>query len=213
MASGCVGCENGTTSFRAPCGARYCSRECQVRHWPAHKLLCDHHWEGLYTKERMCLEAAEVQEIRALHQQYTPGLFLSDECMNCLQRVVGRRFKCLCRGAMYCGRTCQKEHWSVHRPVCLARLPAPVVAWPSRRFLWNDSKARQEGRAVCLLSQTCRPSIPACPVDMVRLFYNTVNLEGDSVVKMADAGSNPGDLSRNLKKKYLHSPGSFFSPL
>lgn len=36
----CINCGNPTNSTCRKCTTRYCSRECQVAHWPIHKTMC-----------------------------------------------------------------------------------------------------------------------------------------------------------------------------
>ena len=88
----CVVC--GTTKNVKRCGgcksANYCSKQCQVQHWPNHSDICKATIVQKSPTVRCCL-CGSPEELKG----------------------CGR-----CKSVSYCSRNCQKEHWSQHAEIC-----------------------------------------------------------------------------------------------
>lgn len=80
---------------------RYCSKECQTKHWAVHKKTCFS--IGHATPE---LPAAPCQPSK-------------EKCSKC-GKESDKLKKCPCHGAAYCDVSCQKLDWPNHKAVCTA---------------------------------------------------------------------------------------------
>ena len=70
---------------------KYCSKECQKKHWSEHKMVC---------------------------KQQSEVLNESTACSYC-SKVSSSLKKCtLCHAAQYCDKECQTKHWKIHKLQC-----------------------------------------------------------------------------------------------
>jgi len=69
-----------------------------------------------------------------------------------------------CRGAVYCGRACQRAHWRSHRPACRVRAAATAAAAEDakREAMWHgmSSTAAERVEMAKLLSATDAAGAP-----------------------------------------------------
>jgi hypothetical protein len=80
--------------FLCPCNkAKYCSQDCQHRHWDVHQPDCPYG-----------LDFVETQV-----------------CSACLSTGPGH-FSCSCGTTFYCNTGCQNRHWKEHQHVCKSRI-------------------------------------------------------------------------------------------
>ncbi|GFH52343.1 hypothetical protein CTEN210_08819 [Chaetoceros tenuissimus] len=101
----------------------FCNRDCQVKHWKAHKALCgksaivvDLTAGNMFTNENLepSLKAS-YKENRKCEKDYAI-------CTNCnkTRGDLGRKLrvcsKCECE--KYCSRECQVAHWPIHKKNC-----------------------------------------------------------------------------------------------
>lgn len=91
-------CENCSvecpTLLLCPCGkVKYCSQECQHRHWSSHQDDCQYGLDGVETQV----------------------------CSACLSTRSGH-LSCSCGTTFYCGVTCQNRHWKEHQHICQSRI-------------------------------------------------------------------------------------------
>jgi tetratricopeptide (TPR) repeat protein len=92
--------------------SRYCSKECQSKHWPLHKIPCKEsktkkqELEAAKEKEkkREEKEAAEIRAVRNPPCAFCGGVSF-ETCSGC-------------GFVHYCDRDCQKKHWPVHKIPC-----------------------------------------------------------------------------------------------
>ena len=101
IGSTCSVCYKEDTKTCAKCHKMfYCSKECQLKDWPKHKLFCKsaEDIENLVTKETV------------------------DNCVVCSKKTERSCGKC---GSRLCGKECQIKIWSQHKLFCNA-LPFPV---------------------------------------------------------------------------------------
>lgn len=96
----CANCKTVTGNLKKCTGCRavvYCSKSCQLQHWPKHKAMC----KQLSRKRNMAASK------RVPH------------CGNC-ERSGGQLRRCTgCKATAYCSESCQREHWSKHKLVCV----------------------------------------------------------------------------------------------
>ena len=98
----CSNCKMPSKDLKkcANCGqVRYCSRECQKKHWKEHKPSC--------------LKSVEMTK-------KSPATSLS-RCDGCGEMFASLK-KCPCHKAAYCSVACQKKEWPKHKTVCTNRL-------------------------------------------------------------------------------------------
>ena len=106
----------------AACGkVRYCSRECQKKHWKHHKPNCTttsaekssqnrkRNDEGGSDKKRNSSAREEAVTIR-------PNLMKCSFCQS--ENASLKRCKCYC--AAYCNNLCQRQDWPRHKRTCSA---------------------------------------------------------------------------------------------
>lgn len=99
------------------CGvAQYCNRECQVGHWPKHKLECNAMSKfGSLSSELTCSSTAADKSMASASE----GPPTIESCAFCGLRSAKLK-KCLrCNKTKYCGRECQRRHWSSHKLNCM----------------------------------------------------------------------------------------------
>jgi len=117
----CAAC--GAVAAKHRCGVckadRYCSRECQVMHWPAHKLECALKLED----RRVRAAASDAGQLRQLTVALKEGVragiesALDRTCVYCCGE--GARSHCgACRTAQYCSTACQQQDWPNHKMAC-----------------------------------------------------------------------------------------------
>ena len=83
---------------------KYCSKECQRKHWSEHKMVC---------------------------KQQSEVLNESTACSYC-SKVSSSLKKCtLCHAAQYCDKECQTKHWKIHKLQCKSE-PVDLSTSPSK---------------------------------------------------------------------------------
>ncbi|SMN01944.1 hypothetical protein SPONN_222 [uncultured Candidatus Thioglobus sp.] len=75
--------------------ARYCDRECQVKHWLNHKSDC----------QRSAKQAA-LSPLKGMH------------CACCDRSSINLKACTRCHKVKYCSKECQGKHWKVHKDIC-----------------------------------------------------------------------------------------------
>ena len=94
---GCANCGEKVSSMKqcASCGkVKYCSRECQKKHWKTHKPDCK--------KASAEVDSDEDQ----------------NECSFCGKKSSTLKRCGACSKASYCDAVCQKKHWKEHKIMC-----------------------------------------------------------------------------------------------
>ena len=91
------------------CGvAQYCGKECQVNHWQQHKLECK-------TLSQTGRSSAQNHSLATAEDPILPKVKTCAFCGSCSAKL---KFCTKCGKASYCGRECQKRHWSDHKKNC-----------------------------------------------------------------------------------------------
>ncbi len=94
--------------------SRYCSRECQGKDWPQHKIVC----KESKKKKQQELEATAKKKERKLAEDKAAAItaVTNPPCACCggvsFQECSG------CGFVHYCDRACQMKHWPVHKILC-----------------------------------------------------------------------------------------------
>ena len=89
----------------------YCTKECQAKMWQQHKGPCKEKAARAKAKAKAESDAAaekakqEADDIQTLCSAAGCGKVALERCS-------------LCAGAKYCGKECQKKHWSEHEGPC-----------------------------------------------------------------------------------------------
>jgi hypothetical protein len=103
------------TSRCAKCRtALYCSRECQVKHWPVHKKNC----QDSDNTENNTENSNKKSESKVKKMNNDSHSKKKKNCLCCLKKVEGSSRCSKCRTALYCSRECQLKHWPVHKNIC-----------------------------------------------------------------------------------------------
>ena len=102
----CNGCmEYAENMKECPCYAvRYCSKECQIKHWPIHKKVCS--------------------EMAKRDEPNTSGASKNEACLekcHSCSKLAQDMKQCPCRSVVYCSKECQIKHWPIHKKVCPTR--------------------------------------------------------------------------------------------
>ncbi|KAJ7643308.1 hypothetical protein DFH06DRAFT_1136742 [Mycena polygramma] len=110
--------------------AAYCGKACQKANWPSHKGWCklqslinamSGNGPGRRDDSLALVRHGEPEEERTYPKQhYAP------RCANCRKKpkslppgVVLKRCNACGTSDLYCGDVCQKEHWHIHKKMCL----------------------------------------------------------------------------------------------
>ena len=105
----CAACGIASTDLKK-CGAcnktKYCSVECQKRHWKVHKKMCKSSEQVRTTPEES--SSASVPAVSTL-----------TKCTGCEKGSSSLR-KCLCYKVAYCSKACQRMDWYRHKTECTA---------------------------------------------------------------------------------------------
>ena len=129
--------------------AAYCSKECQLAHWIIHKVECKNllsHRNRMMkdlppgakllsiTKLKPGQKASDIPVTEGSQMVYrnlaAPGSTQKEikrlqmdnvlRCFNPNCTVHAPQLRCdNCNNAYYCSKQCQKDHWHVHRTVCI----------------------------------------------------------------------------------------------
>jgi ankyrin repeat protein len=129
MGRSCYNCFE-TKAIMQKCGScvrtRYCCKECQLAHWPEHKVTCDRRGKAAFSPARDEFDAVaqSYQSPRSLSDSNaSPTLpVVQDTCNFChAKKAHGaeRLRQCArCRDVSYCSEICQRGDWSAHKKAC-----------------------------------------------------------------------------------------------
>ena len=93
----------------------YCDRQCQVAHWPVHKLCCQPDGRLCFVPIRP-LQASYLSSRDSTPNVYNPHVLY---CAACGTALLKPCWKCSrCRQVYYCHKQCQTEHWPQHKGDC-----------------------------------------------------------------------------------------------
>jgi len=109
----CIVCSSEAPHACARCQlVRYCGKTCQQKHWPDHKKSCFPS-KNTFEENIKKIVASEQQKAEEAKKKAEEE---SHPCANCKATA---KTKCSnCHQVHYCQRSCQKEHWSVHKKEC-----------------------------------------------------------------------------------------------
>ena len=83
---------------------KYCSKECQRKHWSEHKMVC---------------------------KQQSEVLNKFSACSYCFKKSGSLKKCTLCHAAQYCDKECQTKHWKIHKLQCKSE-PVDLSTSPSK---------------------------------------------------------------------------------
>lgn len=104
----CTFCNKSSHALKKclQCGkAQYCDRECQAKHWPAHKIECN----------TSTTQQHHLSESSSPRQSETSS---SVCCACCGSSSVKLRACSRCGKVKYCKKECQIKHWKDHKGTC-----------------------------------------------------------------------------------------------
>ena len=109
----CANCGKVVSEIKrcADCGkVKYCSRECQRKHWKIHKLEC----------KKPSSNSKPINNKMADSESTSPGIGLHDRdcCSSCGRKSVKLKKCGACSKAWYCSQECQRSDWKEHKKVC-----------------------------------------------------------------------------------------------
>ena len=117
----CHNCSTCSDDLKACLGChktKYCSKECQIKHWKIHKKECKN---STQTVEAQISEPKSVSQCIKSHsrQELHPNnpLTVPTHCSACEKEHSALR-RCPCHKAAYCSITCQRMDWEKHKSNC-----------------------------------------------------------------------------------------------
>ncbi|GFH61299.1 hypothetical protein CTEN210_17775 [Chaetoceros tenuissimus] len=115
----CAACNKEGAVFQcAPCrdagvDVFFCNRECQVRQWKTHKVVCKKTSDDNLEKKKSSTSKEDKAEGKRLR------LRLCENCMKKEDDVGSNLSVCSkCKKSYYCSRECQVAHWPKHKSYC-----------------------------------------------------------------------------------------------
>ena len=121
----CAACnKEGAVLQCAPCrdagvDVFFCNRECQVKQWKTHKVVCKKKTSTTHPKKEQssAKKEAEAEGMKGLQHRKNTQI-----CDNCLKKGVKRVAELSvcskCKSAYYCSPECQVEDWPEHKRMC-----------------------------------------------------------------------------------------------
>ena len=104
---GCASCGIASTDLKK-CSSckrtKYCSVECQKRHWKVHKKICKSSEQVTTTPEKSSVAS-------------DPAEATFTKCTGCERESSSLR-KCPCHKVAYCNKACQHKDWYRHKTEC-----------------------------------------------------------------------------------------------
>lgn len=94
----------------------FCNRDCQVKHWKTHKILCGNVAAPIFKNAN-----SKKQVDKALRKFLKESNQSIRVCANCRKTEKDvKKLDCCsaCDDAAYCSRQCQKAHWPKHKELC-----------------------------------------------------------------------------------------------
>lgn len=111
------GAVHAQLSFCGKCGmSRYCSKECQIAHWPKHRANCKEKQLKLGCERELAPRASHI----ARELPITTSTDNACSCVQCGGTTKNGKLKACARCGLklYCSKTCQEAHWGDHKLGC-----------------------------------------------------------------------------------------------